>query len=290
MDGLVGVLPGGYWDAGGELHRQFELRALTGREEELLVRTGQRESASLVTAVLSRCVLRLGRHDHITADMARRLLVADRQYLLLMLRRATFGDDVRASLLCPWPDCGQRVSIDFSIAEVPVVEAADRGPVYSTTLSEDCVTVGFRLPNGEDQEQVSPLLARGEVEALDRLLSRCLHRIGADEPPGEDRVRALSPRARAEIEGAMRRVAPRVEQTMDATCAECGRAFLAPFDVQRFFFGELRTDADLLYREVHYLAYHYGWSEHEIMAMERERRRRYIGVLAEEIGKLNDAG
>lgn len=290
MDGLVGVLPGGYWDAGGDLHRQFELGALTGREEELLVRTGQRESASLVTAVLSRCVRRLGRHDPVTEDMARQLLVADRQYLLLMLRRATFGDHVRASLFCPWPDCGERVSIDFSIAQVPVEEAADRGPIYAMTLSEDARVVDFRLPNGDDQEQVTPWLAHNEAEALDRLLGRCIQRIGSDEPPGEDRVRALSPRARAEIEGEMRRVAPRVEQAMDATCAECGRGFLAPFDLQRFFFGELRIDADLLYREVHYLAYHYGWSEHEIMAMERERRRRYIGVLADEIDKLNDAG
>ena len=54
---------------------------------------------------------------------------------------------------------------------------------------------------------------------------------------------------------------------MEATCADCGREFSAPFDLQRFFFGELRLTGDFLYREVHYLAYHYHWSEREIMAM-----------------------
>ena len=86
----------------------------------------------------------------------------------------------------------------------------------------------------------------------------------------------------------MRLLAPGVEQVMEAGCAECGRTFLVPFDVQRFFFGELRTDRDLLYREVHYLAYHYHWSEHEIMSMTRDKRRTYLEVLAEEIERLND--
>ena len=59
-----------------------------------------------------------------------------------------------------------------------------------------------------------------------------------------------------------------------------------PFDPQEFFFGELRTSRDLLDREVHYLAYHYHWSEQEIMAMPRDKRRRYIVVLADELEKL----
>ena len=57
----MGVLPGGYWDASGRLHRDFELSVLTGREEELLARVGRPESATLVTEVLSRCVRRLER-------------------------------------------------------------------------------------------------------------------------------------------------------------------------------------------------------------------------------------
>jgi hypothetical protein len=61
-----------------------------------------------------------------------------------------------------------------------------------------------------------------------------------------------------------------------------------PFDLQRFFFGELRTDSELLYRQVHYLAYHYHWAEPEIMAMPRTKRQKYIELLAGEIERLND--
>jgi len=305
------LLPGGYWDADGRLHREFELATLTGREEELLARTGPARSATLVTDVLSRCVRRLGGISPVPPDVARRLLVADRQYLLLQLRRATFGDLVRANLFCPWPDCGERVSIDFSLDALPVREARDRAPSHTMTLSGDGTRVEFRLPTGADQELLSQRLAADEAGALTALLSRCVLRIGPDgpdsaapdglpggapdeppdgapdEPPDEDRVAALPAAARSEIEHRMRELAPEVEQTLEAQCAECGRAFAAPFDIHRFFFGELRTDATTLYQEVHYLAYHYHWSEGEIMAMTRDKRHQYIDVLADAIEVLN---
>src|SRR3974377_444230 len=109
MVGMTQTLPGGYWDAAGVLHREFELAELTGHEEELLSQTRATETSSLVSAVLSRCVRRLGGIGPVTEEVARQLLIADRQYLLLKLREATFGDVVRADLFCPWAECGRRV-------------------------------------------------------------------------------------------------------------------------------------------------------------------------------------
>src|ERR1019366_6530114 len=255
---LTDMLPGGYWDSGGVLHRQFELGNMTGREEELLVRASGTETSSLVSAVLSRCVRRLGGISPVTEDVARHLLIADRQYLLLKLRQSTFGDVVRADLFCPWAECGRRISLEFSLADLPVQEATERAPVHTFTLSalasgeDDPVlrAVSFRLPNGSDQEAVSGLLAENEAE--------------------------------------MERVAPKIELNMETACPECGRSFAVPFDLQRLFFGELRTDSELLYRQVHYLAYHYHWAEPEIMAMPRIKRQKYIELLAGEIERLND--
>jgi hypothetical protein len=157
------------------------------------------------------------------------------------------------------------------------------------TLSDEREVV-FRLPTGTDQEELSGLLEDNEGTALTTLLTRCVRRIGADDHPDTESIAGLPAQARAEIEQRMRQVAPSVAQTMDAVCSGCGRAFTAPFDVQRFFLGELRTDGTRLYQEVHYLAYHYHWAESEIMAMTRDRRQTYIDVLADAVGALNDAG
>jgi len=291
---VIGVLPGGYWDAAGQLHREFELGTLTGHEEELLAKTRLPQTAVLVTEVLSRCLRRLGQLSPVPPEVISQLLVVDRHYLLLQLRLVTFGELVRGSLACPWADCGERVSIDFSIVDIPVEEPPHRAPTHSMTLPAswtgrpEAVEVAFRLPNGGDQEELSGLADINEAEALTLLLSRCIQRIGSDGPPDRDEVAALPGPARAGIEERMRHLAPKVELTMEAKCAECGRLFAAPFDIHGFFFGELRTDHELLYREVHYLAYHYHWSEQEIMAMTRSKRRTYIDVLADAIEVLNN--
>jgi hypothetical protein len=144
------------------------------------------------------------------------------------------------------------------------------------------------LPNGGDQEELGPLLAENEAVALTLLLSRAIRSIGDVCPPGPEHVSQLSPRARAEIEAEMERIAPRVETNIDTVCAECGRSFTVPFDVHRFFFGDFRTDSNLLYRQVHYLAYNYHWSESEIMDMPRTKRQKYIELLSDEMERLND--
>ncbi len=296
MKAYKGFLPGGFVDEVGSLHREFELTALTGRDEELLAQARRKESASLVTKVISRCVLRLEDLHPVSEDIARQLLVADRQYLLLKLRQLTFGDRVHADLFCPWPECGKRVSIDFNVDDVPVKESRDKGPLYHMTLSSAAAVdqepaereIHFRLPNGTDQELLSPLLVENEAKALALLLTRCIQRIGKSAQIDESRIEVLSPLARNEIEAEMERLAPKVELDMEMACPECQRRFVAPFDLQNFFFGELRAGGDRLYREVHYLAYHYHWSEHEIMDMTVEKRRKYIDVLADEIERLNN--
>jgi hypothetical protein len=293
---MLCVLPGGLVDEAGTVHGEVELRGLSGREEEILA-TAADESASLVTAILSRCVQRIGEVPEVDSAVVRRLLVADRQYLLLRLREATFGDQVRGSVPCPWPDCGRRVTVSFSTRDVPVTASSDKGPAYTLTLSTEAMpgagdderSVEFRLPTGADQELLAPLLAENEATALTALLERCLLRIGADGGAGEDAVAALSAVARQEIERAMQEAAPRVDLTMDAHCTECGREFSAPFDPQSFFFGQLRVSSQMLYREVHQLAFHYHWSEREIMDMPRDQRSRYLTVLAEEIERLNES-
>jgi hypothetical protein len=288
LHALAGTLPGGYWDAEGTLHRGYELASLTGREEELLLEASERAPAELVTEVLARGISSLGDISPVPERVAQQMLVGDRQYLLLRLRQATFGEHVRAGLICPWADCGRRVTVEFALSDVPVIESVDKGPRYSMQLSTEAASgsdadrrVTFRLPTGADQEEIAGWLPVNEAHALTVLLERCVE-------DGPDKVPGLSPRARAEIDEHMQQLAPGVEQVMEAGCAECGRTFLVPFDVQRFFFGELRADHDYLYRQVHYLAYHYHWSEHDIMSMSRDKRRIYLEVLADEIDRLND--
>jgi hypothetical protein len=307
VDTVVCRLPGGYVDASGAIHHEVELAALSGREEELLAaRPGRGGSARQVTAVLARCVRRLGPVAPVGEAVIRGLLVADRQFLLLKLRELTFGDRVQATVTCPWAGCHRKVDLEFSLRDVGIGEAPERCRLYRMALSPEAAStatiagtgghdgdahceVTFRLPDGCDQEALAALVEENEAAALTGLLGRCVVSLGRHEPPGPEVIEALSPLARREIERAMLERSPRADLHLDMTCAECGRPFTAPFDIADCFFGELAISGDRLGREVHYLAYHYHWGEREIMEMPRERRRRYIDVLAGEIERLNDA-
>ncbi len=276
-------LPCGYFDGEGLRHRDVEIAALSGREEELLADLSA-PPAALVTDLLAAVARGVGTHP-MTTDLARELTVGDRLFLLLKLRELTIGPRVQAVVSCPWHGCSSRIDVDFLLSDVPVREIDD-GPVFEVELSPESAIAGervirFRLPTGADQEAVAPLIAGNPAAALACLLDRCVLTV--------DDVGSITPRARAEIEEAMAAAAPGPHLRLEADCPECARGFSLPFDIQELFFGELHASNDLLFREVHYLAYHYHWGEAEILDMSRDRRRRYIDVLAEEIERLNDA-
>jgi hypothetical protein len=291
------VLPSGYFDAEGFLQTQMELAPLSGQEEEMLSGTGAAPAAELVTRVLARCVRRAG-GDPIGEELAREMLVGDRQYLLLQLRALTFGDRVAAKISCPWPQCGQAADVDFRISDI-TIPRYEGVALHEMNLSVEAMQgcspepgsplVEFRLPRGRDQEEIAPLVEANEAAALRRLLELCVTKLGGCANPPAEWIHGLSARARREIEHRMEELSPGLELIMDVKCPECERPFQAPFDVHDFFFGELKTSRELLYREVHYLAYHYHWGEQEIMDMPREKRRKYIEVLADEVERINSA-
>lgn len=250
-----------------------------------------------ITEVLSRCVRSIGAVSPLSRDDVRGLLVSDRQYLLIKLRQMTFGDRFEATISCASAACGARIDIDFALGDIPIKESRDKGPVYRMQLSRDaCETsaleqgtadVVFRLPNGGDQEAIAAMLEHDERQAAAVLLGRCVYRIGSWERPGLEGVARLSTRALMEIEQRMEEVAPAVELTAAGDCPECGASFAVPLDLMRLFWDEWRISRARLLREVHYLAFHYHWSEREIMGMPRTLRREYIGILAEEVERLN---
>jgi hypothetical protein len=56
------------------------------------------------------------------------------------------------------------------------------------------------------------------------------------------------------------------------------------FDTATFFLAEVAATADRLLDEVHAIAWHYHWSESEILDLPRARRRRYLDLIASSLG------
>ncbi|SRR5579883_1589503 len=268
MDDSV-QLPGGLMLEDGAPLRDVLLRPLSGSEEDWLAHHPRTPSAPAVTRLLGSC---LARSDGtpLGQDLARRLLVGDRDYLMLQLRRLTLGERVSAALACP--ACSARMDVDFNAGDVPVEWRPQQEATYTMTIGREATArrqVRYRLPTGADQEAV---LRLNGPEAVDMLFSRCLL---------DDGGVALTPDERTTVIDVMEELAPRLDLELDVTCPECGHSFEVPFDTTAFFLAEIRGSRQQLLREVHILAFYYHWSEADILDLPRERRRSYLSLLSD---------
>lgn len=262
-------LPGGLVLDDGRRLGRAELRPLTGREEEWLTQHAGMASAHLATKLLSACFVRL-EDVPVNSDIIDKLLVGDRDYLILQLRRMTLGDRFAAVFSCP--ACTRAMDVEFLAQDILIEPRLQNTAAYTWASDDAQRVVRYRLPNGADQEAVADLRAGDAVEAL---LARCVIDDGGTPLSNEERTAVI-----AEMDAR----APQIDLELELNCPECGHSFTTPFDCTSFFFSEIRAQSRHLIREVHYLALHYHWSEAEILNLQRDRRRRYLALLNEEHG------
>jgi hypothetical protein len=110
------------------------------------------------------------------------------------------------------------------------------------------------------------LLSADATNGASQLLMRSCAPL-RDRPPG------------ASAEHALKQADPLADIVLDLLCPECSHTFQAPFDPEAFFLTELAMRSAKLEQEVHWLAFHYHWSEDAILSLPASRRWRYINLI-----------
>jgi hypothetical protein len=282
------ALPGGVIDGTGRCCRTVRVRELTGRDEEILADRRYTNPAVQVTDLLTRVVSGIdGLEGPVTPGLIAGMLIGDRDYLVLRLRQMTLGDAVHQVVRCPNLVCGRKADIEFSLSELPVRRLQEPRTSYEVVLPRPAMPddptsfrCALRLPTGDDHEAVARLEGGNSAVANTALLSRLLVRIGSRQGASEEHVRDFPLQVRGALLGFIERQAPGPDLRISVPCPHCGEDLTYPFDLASFFFSEWTVSADRLFEEIHFLAFHYHWSEREILQLTRERRRRYLGLLA----------
>jgi len=241
------TLPVGLADSDGDVC-DVSVRKMTGREEALLTDPRLRMNAGkLITALLASCV-RTADGRALDLGLVRRLSSADRNFLLLELRRATFGDEMEAHYRCPRCQGVTLVLEDLSTVEVRRPEHAG-GEHDIAVLLEDGYAdqdgtchreLVFALPTGEDEEIVAGRRDANPSRQRDALLARCLRRAGDME---DRRVRAMGIRLLADLSMSDRQLirrtldeqAPGPDLNRTVACEYCAEEFRASLDMSHFF-------------------------------------------------------
>lgn len=278
MNGSVTVaLPNGL-SVEGAHSREAILRELTGEEQLTLAEDCQAlPSAAWTTEVLACCVTRLGWLAKPDRSALRALTVGDRDALLLHLHQISFGESIQCEARCPVEGCTERLELTLPVKELLLPAYPHAAREHELRVMDAAGTqsqVRFRLPTGDDHEAAAALASTDVAAAVAALLRRCVLSV---EPVdlSDAVVTALSERM-AELD-------PQAELLLNARCPACSRALRARFDVASFLRQRLEERTQALYREVHLLAFHYHWSEREILAMNSRARHRYLHLLATEL-------
>ena len=258
-------LPGGLPGPDG-LRRSFALRRADGGLEMALMDAVDeaRNTPEAVSRTLLACLDELcGEAPSRTAVDA--LCVADRQFLMRALD-AHLGNAER------WfaAHCAKcAADFDFSLdpQALPLAPAGGEFPHARLRLGRKPLTL--RVPTGADQIRVLAEPGARRREALLRGLE-----LRPDDGPSALPER-LTARHIARCEAALEAQAPELSSTVAADCPDCGHHNTVRIDPYRAL---AHSPANLL-DEVHRLAWHYHWSEAEILALPRRRRSHYLKLI-----------
>lgn len=108
------VLPRGYVDADGTVHRDGVMRLATARDELVPLRDDRvRENPAYLTVVLlARVITRLGSVTDIHAGVVENLFAADLAFLQELYRRVNQEGHTRVGMTCP--ECGHGFAVDLA--------------------------------------------------------------------------------------------------------------------------------------------------------------------------------
>lgn len=264
--------------------REVQLRPLTGEDEAFLLETGETLSAAArVTALLWRCIVRLGTDEAVSPETVRSLTVGDREALLLHLRRITYGDRMPCVVTCPREGCGDRMHLELLASKLLLApyECPQDWRGVSFDVDEKRYQVRMRVPNGLDQELLAERAQTDATEAENLFLCRCVESVSAEDAKPLA-IEELPAELTDKIASKIAAWDQQAEILLSLECPTCSHAFIAEFDPGAYLYQELRGHIPYLYGEVHQMARSYHWSEAEILGLTPKKRSVYLNLLAGE--------
>lgn len=108
------LLPRGYVDSSGTVHRDGTMRLATARDELIPLRDDRvRENPAYLTVVLlARVITRIGTIDDVHAGIVENLFATDLAFLQDLYRRVNTEGHTRATVACP--ACEHAFAVDVS--------------------------------------------------------------------------------------------------------------------------------------------------------------------------------
>ena len=256
----IGVyeLPCGYLDPAGVLHTEVLLNEITGRDEDMLANE-KIPAGKKMNQLLTSCIARIGTitDKGTIASVVQDMLVGDRVFLILAIRRVSLGDDYPYKDSCP--SCEKESLMSINLSELDIVKMSDpKKRVFDARMpsklaikawandGEDVPeperssptgrTIRFKPLTGRDEE-VANKAGKG-ADSISVLLGLRILMLD-DKPPSIEDLQNLTMAERSYIRDVVFRAGDGgVDTTLEVTCPQCQHEFKRELDIAQmgFFF------------------------------------------------------
>jgi len=224
-------LPGGYVNEKGELITEVTVVELTGFAEEDLARPmgeGKR-----FNTILEHSVDKVGSMDP-NKEILDRMLIGDRNAVLLGVRHVTYGPVELENFVCP--HCMEKVAISIDLTkDVPVKQIRDQSDRFFT-VSTSKGDAEVTLPTGKVQTEILNAGDKSGAEITTMILAGTVNSIGGIPTMGADSARRLSARDRRTLIKALeeRDFGPDLDEVAKP-CPSCGEEISLPLSIGSLF-------------------------------------------------------
>jgi hypothetical protein len=233
-----------------------EVRGLTGREGKLLGDRALARSGGTIDKMLQSCWLTTtdpGVYElegGANPDWSK-VLVGDRFYALVQIRRASFGDEYAFALQCQGAGCRERFEWELDLGDLPVRTLSDEaratfknGNRFETALPRGGKKVWFRLLTGADEARAAALRRQGKENLLLEAVS--MRVVEIEGVADKDRRRFLEDVELGDLAAlldAFEREDGGVETSIEVECPSCGGVQDVDLPFERgFFFPRARRE------------------------------------------------
>jgi len=243
MDGLGEnefILPVGYKDEDGVVHRTVTLRPMTGETEEAIADPKIRDNGGkIITALLESVIEKIGTLPRVTKDTIRDLTTIDRDFLLIKNRQVSLGDNISYTDICPHCRAKNEIHVNLANIEPKYLEnEEDRELTFDLPIGYTDASgtvhkeITITLPTGRVQERVAQMVRANPAQATTIMLQLITLKLGTLEFINPDVFKKMTKKDRDFISNKLSELEVGVKFDTEVICSECGSEFVTSIPLQ----------------------------------------------------------
>ena len=261
-------LPGGLL-VDGQLCCDFSFKPITGSIEREILESSE-NAVSLVTQVTNMLNISLAQLAGMPAnkELIASLCSGDRQYLILQLEAIINPASKWFTIDCH--TCDELIQLELIPGTLPVKPAGQYFPATKAVLSIG--EVSLRVPNGADEEA---LLQQpdNEKQRLNHLLKQLILQANKDIE-----IEQLNTEDLDIIDQTLEDMMPQPGTIISTACPYCDAQQQINLDI----YAWMDKKNNGIENDIHQLAINYHWSEKEILALPKTRRKHYLHLIEQD--------